>query len=87
MKYIEETGLTDLYNIINNFYKGEVKAGITPLFYSDLTGSGMLAAVKTDIVMVNNKDVKNVLLAVSKKEFSKEQDIIFGKDFYDRFGD
>lgn len=87
MKYIEKTGLTDLYNIINNFYNGEVKAGITPLFYSDLTGSGMLAAVKTDIVMVNNKDVKNVLLAVSKKEFSKEQDIIFGKDFYDRFGD
>ena len=87
MKYIEKTGLTDLYNIINNFYKGEVKAGITPLFYSDLTGSGMLAAVKTDIVMVNNKDVKNVLLAVSKKEFSKEHDIIFGKDFYDRFGD
>ena len=49
----------------------------------------MLAAIKTNKVIIkkNKKEVKNILLAISKKEFSNERQIIFGKDFYDRFGD
>ncbi len=87
--FLRKAGFDDISDKIERFYNGETERGIIPLFYSDITGGGMLAAIKTNKVIIkkNKKEIKNVLLAVSKKEFSNERQIIFGKDFYDRFGD
>lgn len=91
MDYLGTTGLYDIYSKTERFYSGDIDKEIIPLFYSDITGGGMLPAFKTNSVIIkknkNANEVKNVLVAVSKKDFSNERQIIFGKDFYDRFGD
>ncbi|MBE6865351.1 MAG: hypothetical protein E7492_00120 [Ruminococcaceae bacterium] len=91
MDYLGTTGLYDIYSKTERFYNGDIDKEIIPLFYSDITGGGMLPAFKTNSVIIkknkNANEVKNVLVAVSKKDFSNERQIIFGKDFYDRFGD
>ena len=78
----------DICSFYNGTYSGK---NIVPVFYSDVSGEGMMAGIRVKKrIICSNKcsaEVKNVILAVSKRNFSQEQLIIFGKDMYSKIGD
>lgn len=92
LDFLMKVGAFNTAAAVSDFYdKGNsVNSSILPLFYSDVSGGGMLAGIKLNRVYVtkNNKNIelKNIVLAVSKNNFSQSEEIIFGKDIYDRLG-
>lgn len=65
---------------------------IFPIFYSDISGGGMLPAIKADKVECTNKkgrkiQMDNILLAVSRDEISRDVQILFGREILNMTGD
>ena len=64
--------------------------GITPVFYSDLNGNGMLPGIRPNKVILSatryTKTLDNVLLAVSSNKISEDCDVIFGKNINNMVG-
>ena len=90
LDFLKCAGALKTVEIIENFYKCNVSTEILPVFYSDVSGGGMMAGIKLNRVCIKRNDklieLKNIVLAVSKNKFSQSEEIIFGKDIYDRLG-
>jgi len=74
---------------IESFLKGdiEIPENIIHVFYSDISGGGILPAVRATKIMINKKEIKNTILAFTDKSFSDDVGIIFGKDILDMIGE
>lgn len=80
-----------LKEIYSFFTKGEYQScDIFPLFYGDISGKGMLPAIKAEKVYIekNGKrtEIKNTAIAVCRQNLSDEYQIIFGKQIMKRTG-
>ncbi len=85
---LNEVLLPGEISAIYSFLKGEMDKGVyTPVFYSDITGQGMLPCIKPDKVIYKNKEIKNTVIAVTDKKFDRDVRIIFGKEVFNLTGD
>lgn len=79
-------------NNIADFYSTGMykEKGITPVFYSDLNGNGMMPGIRLDKVVLSTarqtKTFDNILLAVSMNKLSEDCDVIFGKNINNMVG-
>lgn len=93
LEYLKTQQLVHITDIISGFYDTGIceDGSILPLFYSDISGSGTVAAIKTEKVIIkkNNgeKELKNIILAVNQKKFAYQHELLFGKDIYNRLGE
>lgn len=91
--YLKKQPVYEIVQQISDFYQSGNYSdkSVLPLFYSDMSGPGMLAAFKPVKVTVKNntetKELKNVIIAVSKMPFSNQYEMIFGTDIHKRLGD
>lgn len=68
---------------ICNFFQGKydkVNASITPVFFNTVSGGGMVPAIKPDKVVIEEKEIKNILIAFVQNNFSENVTAIFGAD-------
>ncbi len=79
----------DFVEKTESFLQGEIEsvAGISHVFYSDISGGGIMPAVKVEKIMLDKKEIKNTLLAFTGKSFPDDVGIIFGKDIFDMIGE
>ncbi len=56
--------------------------GVTPVFYSDISSSGIIPGIKRDKIKYKNREYKNILIAFCNGKLSDDFQIIFGKDLY-----
>ncbi len=79
---------TEKISEINKFLKGDMDNSIfTPLFYSDISGRGMLPCIKPDKVSYKNRELRNTVIAVTDKKIDKDVQIIFGKEVFNLTGE
>ena len=61
------------------------------VFYSDISGNGMLPAIRPEKVLIcwnkKEKELKNILLAVTPQQLPEDGQIIFGKEIFNMIGD
>ncbi|MBR5520835.1 MAG: sigma-E processing peptidase SpoIIGA [Oscillospiraceae bacterium] len=78
----------ELYIKLKDFLSGNITGdkNIVCIFYSDISGSGILPAIVPDRVVINNHRIENILIAFTEQSFDKDTDVIFGKDIFDMAG-
>ena len=72
-----------LINQIKGFLKEEyytVEHHFTPVFFSTLSGNGMLPAIKAEYINLNGKRIQNILVAFTDNTLSENVTAIFGTD-------
>ncbi|MBE6878416.1 MAG: hypothetical protein E7488_04545 [Ruminococcaceae bacterium] len=69
----------DIAHFLNGNYS-DIKEGFIPVFFSTLSGSGMMPAIKIEHITIDNKIIKNVLVAFTENELSENVTVIFGTD-------
>ncbi len=70
-------------NDINCFLKGKydnLQTTFIPVFYSTISGKGMLPAIKAEKVIFNGTEVKNIVIAFAETNFSDDISAIFGSN-------
>lgn len=74
---------------IRAFLQGNIGdfTGIIHVFYSDITGDGILPAIRPEKVLLGNSELKNTIIAFTDKEFHNNVGMIYGKDIFDMIGD
>lgn len=78
---------------LNNFFetKQYESKNIIPVFYSDVSQSSMMPAIRPDKVIIkrNKKEteIKSTILAVTQQGMPQDIQIIFGKEIYNMIGD
>ncbi len=78
----------NLKNKLSSFFAGNINTGkIIPVFYSDVSGGGILPGVKPDKVIYKNKELENILIAFCNKSLGNNVRMIFGKDIYNKTGE
>lgn len=80
---IQEKIPQKLYGQIKGFIReefSEVEHNFTPVFFSTLSGGGMLPAVKAEYINVNGKKINNILVAFTDNSLSENVTAIFGTD-------
>ncbi len=93
LDYLKKQPVYKIAQQISDFYQNGnySDTSLLPLFYSDMSGPGMLAAFKPVKVTVKSnagtKELSNAIIAVSKMPFSHQYEMIFGTDIYKRLGD
>ncbi len=93
LDYLKKQPAYEITQQIIDFYQNGnySDTSLLPLFYSDMSGAGMLAAFRPVKVTVKSnagtKELTNAIIAVSKMPFSHQYEIIFGTDIYKRLGD
>ncbi len=80
---------SDFIAEVEDFLKGNIESSekIIHVFYSDISGGGILPALRVTKIMINKKEIKNTILAFTDKSFSDDVGIIFGKDILDMIGE
>lgn len=77
---------------VEDFVSGNLHGKILPIFYSDVSGEGMMAGVKVDEFTINldnnrKKVLQGVILALAQKKVLSGAQIIFGKEIYNILGE
>ena len=69
----------NICSFLNNRYS-DVSGAFVPVFFNTLSGSSMIPAIKSEYISVENKKIKNVLVAFTLNELSENVAAIFGAD-------
>lgn len=77
---------------VEDFVSGNPHGKILPIFYSDVSGEGMMAGVKVDEFTINldnnrKKVLQGAILALAQKKVLSGAQIIFGKEIYNILGE
>ena len=77
---------------VEDFVSGTPHGKIIPIFFSDVSGEGMMAGIKVDELTVcldgNRKKVlQGAILALAQKKILSGAQIIFGKEIYNILGE
>ena len=71
----------DLSNDIKSFFEEKYQTITTdfiPVFYNTVSSHGMLPSLKTEMVVINNKTIKNVLVAFAQNKLDDNVSALFG---------
>ena len=77
-----------LKNNIYYFFKGSynnVVGGFIPVFFSTLSGNGMIPAVKSEYILIENKRIENILIAFTESDLGENVTALFGTDIRKQF--
>ena len=78
----------ELKNNIYHFFRGSysnVVGGFIPVFFSTLSGNGMIPAVKSEYILVENKRIDNILVAFTEGDLGENVTALFGADIRKQF--
>ena len=78
----------ELKNNIYYFFKGSynnVVGGFIPVFFSTLSGNGMIPAVKSEYILIENKRIENILIAFTESDLGENVTALFGTDIRKQF--
>ena len=79
------------YEIKNNLHHffaasyNKLDSGFIPVFFSTLSGEGMIPAIKCEYVLIENTKIKNILVAFTEKELGENVTALFGTDIRKQF--
>ncbi|MBQ9845442.1 MAG: sigma-E processing peptidase SpoIIGA [Oscillospiraceae bacterium] len=78
-EYLPRDMQTDIAGFLQGSYNG-VKTGFVPVFFTTLSGGGMMPAVKCEHITAQNKSIKNILVAFTENPLGENVSVIFGTD-------
>ncbi|MBQ6928800.1 MAG: sigma-E processing peptidase SpoIIGA [Oscillospiraceae bacterium] len=70
---------TDIYKFLKEEYT-DIKTNFVPVFFNTISGDGMMPALKAEKIKLEQKEIRNILVAFVDNGFGENITAIFGTD-------
>lgn len=80
---VKENIPINISTTIQNYFEGiynDTNISIIPIFLNTIQGGGMIPALKSEFIIIDDKKVENIMVAFTKNELCENVTAIFGTD-------